>query len=78
MTATATRALELLEDEREEVCEPRPHGEAPKQAHQETDVRTSTTGLGLRVHDVTVLFVIVAAQVAWLSALGYAAFRMLT
>jgi hypothetical protein len=30
------------------------------------------------VHDVTVLFVIVAAQVAWLSALGYAAFRMLT
>ena len=57
MTATAASAVGLRDEQREQVHEPRPHGEAPEQAYEEAEVQVPTTGLGFRLHDVTVLFV---------------------
>ena len=73
-----------LRDQRDQVRDSGPTGEAPDHAGEQQSVHSgkalvqdrpaSATG---RVHGMTVLSLIAVTQLAWLSMLGYALFRLL-
>ena len=72
-----TRALErrqravLLERAANEVRQPGPTDQTEQQADHEAHVRASAYLSRGRIHDVTVLSVLVAVQLGWMTALGY-------
>jgi len=75
MTSTAAAAedlgpLGLVEDEPEQVAERRPAGGAPEEAGDQADIQGARP-VRRRVHDVTVLSLIVVTQIAWIAALAY-------
>jgi hypothetical protein len=62
-----------------------PRGDAPKQGDAQTYVEPSaasaargTVSLGRRVHHASVLAVVAAVQLVWLSVLGYGLFSLLS
>lgn len=75
MTAATAAAEEIVrsglsDNEPDHVPECRPAGDAPEHGGQEAHVQGAIPLRG-RVHDVTVLSLIVLIQVAWLVALAY-------
>jgi hypothetical protein len=87
-TAAAFEAMKprgLVDKELNGVADVEPRGHAPKQGDAQTYVEPSaasaareTVSLGRRVHDASVLAVVAAAQVVWLSVLGYGLFSLLS
>ncbi len=76
MTATAAAAADdivrvgLADDEPDHIAECGPTGHAPEQGGNQADVQGAIS-LRRRVHDATVLSLIVLIQIAWLAALAY-------
>jgi hypothetical protein len=87
-TVAAFEAMQprgLVDEELNGVTDVDPRGDAPKQRDAETYVEPSaasaarvTVSLGRRVHDASVLAVVAAVQLAWLSVLGYGLFSLLS
>ena len=81
----AIKARGLVDEELNGVTDVEPRGDAPKQGDAQTYVEPSaasatrvTVSLGRRVHDASVLAVVAAVQLVWLSVLGYGLFSLLS
>ena len=81
----AIKARGLVDEELNGVTDVEPRGDAPKQGDAQAYVEPSaasatrvTVSLGRRVHDASVLAVVAAVQLVWLSVLGYGLFSLLS
>ena len=81
----AIKTRGLVDEELNGVTDVEPRGDAPKQGDAQTYVEPSaasatrvTVSLGRRVHDASVLAVVAAVQLVWLSVLGYGLFSLLS
>ena len=81
MTSTARAAEDSrvfgLHAEPEQVQHPDPDGRAPEERDHQADVEVPAGALRMRIHVVTVLLCIVAAQLAWLAALTWGLYSLL-
>jgi hypothetical protein len=60
----------LVEGEPDQVAERRPAAGAPEEGGDQADIQ-GAGAVRRRVHDVTVLSLIVLTQIAWIAALAY-------
>jgi hypothetical protein len=76
--ADETLAAGLIEQPDQQVGQTPPAGAAEDQVEQRGEVESTPRAAGCRLQDVTILSLIAAVQLCWLTAVGYGVFSLVS
>lgn len=83
MTATAAapdelQLVALVDGQRDQVADAGPYGEGQNEVDEQCDVVLSAVPVRRRLHEATLVSVLVVVQLAWLTTLGYELLRLVS